>query len=48
MFIKDNLFDLVKNEGRDAAAAAVSKIPDEELRNALMLLVMLYQNTVKL
>lgn len=48
MFTKDNLLDLVKNEGSDAVATAVSKVPDEELRNALMLLVMLYQNTVKL
>ncbi len=46
MFTKENLSNLIKNEGRDAVAAAVASIPDEEVRNALTLLVIYHQQAM--
>ena len=48
MFTKENLFDLIKLDGRDAVGAAVANIPDEEVRNALMMLVIHHQKTIAL
>lgn len=48
MFTKENLFDLIKLDGRDAVGAAVANIPDEEVRNALMMLVIHHQKTMAL
>lgn len=48
MFTKDDLLALVSNEGRDAVAAAVAKIPEEDVRGVLMSLVMLYQSSAKM
>ena len=36
------MVQLVKNQGQEAVGAAVVKIPDEDVRPALMLMVMIY------
>lgn len=43
MVTRDDLEQLVKNRGQEAVGAAVVKIPDEDVRPALMLMVMIYQ-----
>lgn len=45
MVTRDDLEQLVKNRGQDAVGAAVVKIPDEDVRPALMLMVMIYQKS---
>lgn len=42
---RDDLEQLVKNRGQEAVGAAVVKIPDEDVRPALMLMVMIYQKS---
>ena len=42
MVTRDDLEQLVKNRGQEAVGAAVVKIPDEDVRPALMLMVMIY------
>ena len=42
MVTRDDLEQLVKNRGQDAVGAAVVKIPDEDVRPALMLICLLY------
>ena len=39
MVTRDDLEQLVKNRGQEAVGAAVVKIPDEDVRPALMLMV---------
>lgn len=46
LFTKENLFNLIKLDGRDAVGTAVANIPDEEVRNALMMLVIHHQKTI--
>ena len=41
MVTRDDLEQLVKNKGQEAVGAAVVKIPDEDVRPALMLMVMI-------
>ena len=41
----DYLVQLVKNQGQEAVAAAVVKIPDEDVRPAVMLMVMIYEKS---
>ena len=48
MVTRDDLEHLVKNRGQEAVGAAVVKIPDEDVRPALMLMVMIYQKSVML
>ena len=45
MVTRDDLEQLVKNRGQEAVGAAVVKIPDEDVRPALMLMVMIYQKS---
>lgn len=45
MVTRDDLVQLVKNQGQEAVGAAVVKIPDEDVRPALMLMVMIYQKS---
>lgn len=45
MVTRDDLEQLVKNKGQEAVGAAVVKIPDEDVRPALMLMVMIYQKS---
>lgn len=45
MVTRDDLVQLVKNKGQEAVGAAVVKIPDEDVRLALMLMVMIYQKS---
>jgi hypothetical protein len=45
MVTRDDLVQLVKNHGQEAVGAAVVKIPEEDVRPALMLMVMMYQKT---
>lgn len=45
MVTRDDLEQLVKNRGQEAVGAAVVKIPDEDVRPALMLMVMTYQKS---
>ena len=39
MVTRDDLEQLVKNRGQEAVGAAVVKIPDEDVRPALMLII---------
>lgn len=48
MFTKEDLLQLVNTKGRDAVAAAVEKIPEEEVRHALMLLVVHHQKSMEI
>ena len=48
MFINDEYWALVCAKGRDEVAAAVAKIPEEDLRSTLMHVIMHYQKTFKL
>ena len=43
MVTRDDLEQLVKNRGQEAVGTAVVKIPDEDVRPALMLMVMIYE-----
>ena len=45
MVTRDDLVQLVKNHGQEAVGAAVVQIPDEDVRPALMLMVMIYQKS---
>ena len=45
MFINDEYLALVCAKGRDEVAAAVAKIPEEELRSTLMHVIMHYQKS---
>ena len=45
MVTRDDLVQLVMNKGQEAVGAAVVKIPDEDVRPALMLMVMIYQKS---
>lgn len=45
MVTRDDLEQLVKNRGQEAVGTAVVKIPDEDVRPALMLMVMIYQKS---
>ena len=45
MVTRDDLEQLVKNRGQEAVGVAVVKIPDEDVRPALMLMVMIYQKS---
>ena len=45
MVTRDDLEQLVKNRGQEAVGAAVVKIPDEDVRPALMLMVVIYQKS---
>ena len=48
MFTFDDLKELLKNKERDDICRAVGKIPDDELRNALVLRVTQYQKSIEI
>ena len=45
MVTREDLMELLKNKGQEAVGAAVAKLPAEDVRSALMLLVMVYQRS---
>lgn len=45
MVTREDLMELLKNKGQEAVGAAVAKLPAEDVRSALMLMVMLYQKS---
>ena len=48
MFTFENLAELLKNKERDDICRSVGKIPDDELRNALVLLVRQYHQSIEI
>ena len=48
MFTFDDLKELLKHKERDDICHAVGKIPDDELRNALVLLVTQYHKSIEI
>lgn len=45
MVTREDLMELLKNKGQEAVGAAVAKLPAEDVRSALMLMVMVYQRS---
>ena len=45
MVNREDLMELLKNKGQEAVGAAVAKFPAEDVRPALMLMVMMYQKS---
>ena len=45
MVTREDLIELLKNKGQEAVGAAVAKLPAEDVRSALMLMVMMYQKS---
>lgn len=45
MVTREDLMELLKNKGQEAVGAAVAKLPAEDVRSALMLMVMMYQKS---
>lgn len=45
MVNREDLMKLLKNKGQEAVGAAVAKLPGEDVRSALMLMVMMYQKS---
>lgn len=45
MVTREDLMELLKNKGQEAVGAAVAKLPAEDVRPALMLMVMMYQKS---
>ena len=45
MVTREDLMELLKNKGQEAVGAAVAKLPAEDVRPALMLVVMMYQKS---
>ena len=45
MVNREDLMELLKNKGQEAVGAAVAKLPAEDVRSALMLMVMMYQKS---
>lgn len=45
MVTREDLMELLKNKGQEAVGTAVAKLPAEDVRSALMLLVMVYQRS---
>lgn len=45
MVTREDLMELLKNKGQEAVGAAVAKPPAEDVRSALMLMVMMYQKS---
>lgn len=46
MFTKTDLENLMRHQSRDAVAAAVERIPEEDLRFALVLSIMNHKQTI--
>lgn len=45
MVTREDLMELLKNKGQEAVGTAVAKLPAEDVRSALMLMVMMYQKS---
>lgn len=45
MVTREDLMELLKNKEQEAVGAAVAKLPAEDVRSALMLMVMMYQKS---
>ena len=45
MVTREDLMELLKNKGPEAVGTAVAKLPAEDVRSALMLMVMMYQKS---
>lgn len=45
MVTREDLMELLKNKGQAAVGTAVAKLPAEDVRSALMLMVMMYQKS---
>ena len=45
MVTREDLMELLKNKGQEAVGAAVAKLPAEDVRSTLMLMVMMYQKS---
>ena len=45
MVTREDLMELLKNKGQAAVGVAVAKLPAEDVRSALMLMVMMYQKS---
>lgn len=45
MVTREDLMELLKNKGQEAVGVAVAKLPAEDVRSALMLMVMMYQKS---
>lgn len=45
MVTREDLMELLKNKGQEAVGTAVAKLPAEDVRSALMLMVMVYQRS---
>ena len=45
MVTREDMMELLKNKGQEAVGTAVAKLPAEDVRSALMLMVMMYQKS---
>ena len=45
MVTREDLMELLKNKGQEAVGTAVAKLPAEDVRSVLMLMVMMYQKS---
>ena len=45
MVTREDLMELLKNKGQEAVGTAVANLPAEDVRPALMLMVMMYQKS---
>ena len=45
MVTREDLMELLKNKGQEAVGTAVAKLPAEDVRSALMLMVMMSQKS---
>ena len=45
MVTREDLMELLKNKGQEAVGTAVAKLPAEDVRSALMLMVMMDQKS---
>ena len=45
MVTREDLMELLKNKGQEAVGTAVAKLPAEDVRSGLMLMVMMYQKS---
>ena len=45
MVTREDLMEQLKNKGQEAVGTAVAKLPAEDVRSALMLMVMMYQKS---